>query len=208
MKGPSQAMGGRIDLSTIASWIEPGTRVLDLGCGDGTLLGRLKQEKGVACLGVDHNIESISACTEKGIAVVHKDLNSSLACFETLSYDYVILSQTIHQTGSPDLLMAEALRIGRRAIVSFPNFGYWAVRLHLLLKGTMPKSEELPFEWYRTPNIHLTTIADFEELCREKDVRILERTELARRRIRHRPFCSNLLSEAAVFLLEQPARSS
>jgi methionine biosynthesis protein MetW len=191
----------RSDLEAIAEWIEPGSAVLDLGCGDGELLEYLVAEKGVRGTGVDIDLDKIVACARKGIPVVQKDLNGSLECFDTGSYDYVIVSQTIHQLKEPDRMLAEALRIGRRAIVSFPNFGHYSLRLQLLVSGRMPKSSALPFEWYRTPNIHLMTIADFETFCRERGLRILRRVDISRRRFRRRLFWPNLLSEGTVVLL-------
>jgi methionine biosynthesis protein MetW len=192
---------GRTDLSAIAQWIEPGSSVLDLGCGEGELLEHLMAEKGVRGAGVDIDLDKIVACVQKGIPVVQKDLNGSLECFETGAYDYVIVSQTIHQLREPDRMMAEILRIGRRAIVSFPNFGHYSLRLQLLASGTMPKSSALPFEWYRTPNIHLMTIADFEKFCGERGIRILRRADISKRRFRKRLFWRNLLSEGTVVLL-------
>jgi methionine biosynthesis protein MetW len=191
----------RSDLEAIAEWIEAGSTVLDLGCGDGELLEYLMAEKGVRGMGVDIDLDKIVACAQKGIPVVQKDLNGSLECFDTGSYDYVIVSQTIHQLKEPDRMMAEILRIGRRAIVSFPNFGHYALRLQLLVSGRMPKSSALPFEWYRTPNIHLMTIADFETFCRERGLTILRRVDISRRRFRRRLFWPNLLSEGTVVLL-------
>lgn len=191
----------RSDLEAIAEWIESGSTVLDLGCGDGELLEYLVAEKGVHGMGVDIDLDKIVACARKGIPVVQKDLNGSLECFETGSYDYVIVSQTIHQLKEPDRMMAEILRIGRRAIVSFPNFGHYSLRLQLFVSGRMPKSSALPFEWYRTPNIHLMTIADFETFCRERGLRILRRVDISRRRFRRRLFWPNLLSEGTVLLL-------
>jgi methionine biosynthesis protein MetW len=192
---------GRIDLSAIVDWIEPHSTVLDLGCGDGQLLEQLIADKGIRGTGVDIDLDRIVACVQKGIPVVHKDLNGSLACFETGSYDYVIVSQTIHQLREPDRLMTESLRIGRHAIVSFPNFGHYTLRLQLLLTGRMPKTATLPFEWYRTPNIHLTTIDDFERFCRERGIHILKRAGIARGHFRRRLFWPNLLSEGTVVLL-------
>jgi len=192
---------GRTDFSAIADWIEPGSSVLDLGCGDGELLEHLMLDKGVRGTGVDIDLDKIVACAAKGISVVQKDLNGSLDCFETGAYDYVIVSQTIHQLLEPDRMMSEILRIGRRAIVSFPNFGHYSLRLQLLFSGRMPKSSTLPFEWYRTPNIHLMTIADFEKFCRERALRILRRVDISGGRVRRRLFWPNLLSAGTVLLL-------
>jgi len=201
MRGLLRSDAGRIDLSAIVDWIEPGSTVLDLGCGDGELLAQLIAAKEIRGTGVDNDLDRIVACAQKGIPVVHKDLNGPLDCFETGAYDYVIVSQTIHQLRAPDRLMMESLRIGRHAIVSFPNFGHYALRLQLLLTGRMPKSATLPFEWYQTPNIHLTTIDDFERFCRQHGIRILRRVGIARGRFRRRLFWPNLLSEGTVVLL-------
>jgi methionine biosynthesis protein MetW len=199
-----QGPDARTDLSAIVDWIEPGSSVLDLGCGDGDLLEQLIREKGVRGTGVDIDPEKLLACIRRGIPVVQRDLNGSLECFETGSYDYVIVSQTIHQLKAPDAMMGEILRIGRHAIVSFPNFGHYSLRLQLLLSGRMPKSRSLPFEWYRTPNIHLMTLADFRQFCRERAIRILRRVDISNRRFRRRLFWPNWLSEGTVVLLGRP----
>jgi methionine biosynthesis protein MetW len=195
---------GRTDLSAIVAWIEPSSTVLDLGCGDGELLEHLIAEKGVRGTGVDIDLNKIVACARKGISVVQRDLNGPLDCFESGAYDYVIVSQTIHQLLEPDRMMSEILRIGRRAIVSFPNFGHYTPRLQLLLTGRMPKSSTLPFEWYHTPNIHLMTIADFEQFCRARGILILRRVDISGRRFRRHLFWPNLLSEGTVVLLGRP----
>jgi methionine biosynthesis protein MetW len=191
----------RTDLSAIIAWVEPGSTVLDLGCGEGTLLEHLVREKGVRGMGIDIDLDNIVACIEKGLPVVQKDLNEPLTSFDEGSYDYVILSQTIHQLRTPDRLMKDILRIGRCAVVSFPNFGHYSLRLQLLLAGKMPKSRALPFEWYRTPNIHLTTLADFEDYCREQGIRIAGRVHVFRGRYRRYLPWPNLLSEGVVLLL-------
>jgi methionine biosynthesis protein MetW len=202
-----RATEGRTDLSAIVEWIEPGSSVLDLGCGEGELLETLIAEKGVRGTGVDIDFDKLVACAGRGIPVVQQDLNGSLDYFESGTYDYVIVSQTIHQLREPDRLMQEILRIGRHAIISFPNFGHYSLRLQLLLSGRMPMSKTLPFEWYRTPNIHLMTIADFEVFCRERSIRILRRVDISRRRFRRRLFWPNLLSEGTVVLLaNEPAK--
>jgi methionine biosynthesis protein MetW len=193
-------VNGRTDLSAIVEWIEEGSSVLDLGCGDGALLDYLVNQKRVRGTGVDIDHDKLLACIRRGIPVVQKDLNYALACFESGSYDYVILSQTIHQVAQPEELMTEILRIGRSAVVSFPNFGHFSLRLQLLRSGRMPRTRALPFEWYRTPNIHLTTLADFEAFCRERRIRILRRAYILRRRLIHRLALANLLSEGVVLL--------
>jgi methionine biosynthesis protein MetW len=201
VRGLLSAAAGRADFSPILGWVKPGSSVLDLGCGEGDLLARLISDNGAQGMGVDNDIEKVVACVRKGIPVVQKDLNRPLSCFETGSYDYVIVSQTIHQVAQPDDLMQEVLRIGRNAVLSFPNFGHVSLRLQLTLGGKMPKSKTLPFEWYRTPNIHLLTLADFAALCRRRGVRILDRVYFLGGRLRRRLLWPNLLAEGGVFLL-------
>jgi methionine biosynthesis protein MetW len=193
-------VNGRTDLSAIAEWIVSDSSVLDLGCGDGALLDHLIHQKRIRGTGVDIDLEKLRACIQRGIPVVQKDLNLPLDCFESGSYDYVILSQTIHQVARPEQLMAEILRIGRSAIVSFPNFGHYSLRFQLLLSGRMPRTSALPFEWYRTPNIHLMTLSDFEAFCTERRIRILRRAYILRRRLRHRLALANLFAEGVVAL--------
>ncbi|MBN2371619.1 MAG: methionine biosynthesis protein MetW [Vicinamibacteria bacterium] len=191
---------GRIDLTAIAEWITEDGNVLDLGCGDGALLDHLIRHKRIRGMGVDIDFKRLLSCVRRGIPVVQKDLNQPLGCFGDGSYDHVILSQTIQQVSRPEDLMMEILRIGRNAIVSFPNFGHYSLRLQLLLSGRMPRTRALPYEWHRTPNIHLMTLADFEAFCHERHVRILRRAYILRRRLRRRVVFANLLSEGAVVL--------
>jgi methionine biosynthesis protein MetW len=189
------------DLAAMIEWIEPGSRVLDLGCGDGSLLEQLIRLKGVQGMGVDIDQERLLACAEKGLPVVQRDLNAGLKAFGDQSYDYVIVSQTIHQVRYPDQLVDEVLRVGRRAVVSFPNFGHWALRLELLLKGRTPKSELLPYEWWQTPNIHFFTLDDFKGFCQARQVRILKCHHLWDGQVRERLPFANLLSQGSVVLL-------
>jgi methionine biosynthesis protein MetW len=133
--------------------------------------------------------------------VVQKDLDKPLTDFGDAAYDYVIVSQTIHQLPHPDRTMQEILRIGRHAVVSFPNFGHWRLRLQLLFSGRMPKTSSLPFEWYQSPNIHLMTLADFEDFCRLREIRLLRRVDISGRRFRRSSAFANLLTEAVVVLL-------
>jgi methionine biosynthesis protein MetW len=188
------------DLAAMIEWIEPGSRVLDLGCGDGSLLEQLIRLKGVRGMGVDIDQDRLLACAEKGLPVVQRDLNAGLKAFGDQSYDYVIVSQTIHQVRYPDQLVDEVLRVGRRAVVSFPNFGHWALRLDLL-KGRTPKSELLPYEWWQTPNIHFFTLDDFKAFCAARHVRILKCHHLWDGQVRERLPFANLLSQGSVVLL-------
>lgn len=164
----------RPDFAAIAAWIPQGASVLDLGCGDGSLLQYLKRERGVRGYGVEISDAGIVACIQNGVNVIQNDLDSGLKDFESGSFDYVILSQTLQATRHTAPLMQEILRVGREGIVSFPNFGYWKARLNVL-RGHMPVSEELPYQWYDTPNVHLCTLHDFENFCASHQVQILER---------------------------------
>jgi methionine biosynthesis protein MetW len=164
----------RPDFAAIAAWIPQGASVLDLGCGDGSLLQYLKSERNVRGYGVEISDAGIVACIQNGVSVIQNDLDSGLADFESDSFDYVILSQTLQATRHTEPLIQEMLRVGHEGIVSFPNFGYWKNRLDVLF-GNMPVSKELPYQWYDTPNVHLCTFHDFENLCATLKVQILER---------------------------------
>ncbi len=157
----------RIDLSLIADMVEPGSRVLDVGCGDGALLDLLASRRQVDARGIELSREGVARCLARGLSVVQGDADADLADYPDDAFDYVILSQTIQATRRPRSVLENMLRIGRRAIVSFPNFGHWSIRAHLLFKGRMPVTENLPESWYDTPNIHFCTIRDFVGLCEE-----------------------------------------
>jgi methionine biosynthesis protein MetW len=165
----------RFDLALIQNWIEPGARVLDLGCGDGTLLEALRDHKNVDGLGVEIEADDITRCIARGINVVEQDLNASLGNFKTGSFDVVVMTLALQALRYPHRVLDEMLRIGREGIVTFPNFGHWRCRWYLGSRGRMPVSEFLPYTWYDTPNIHFCTVDDFEALCREKNIRILDR---------------------------------
>lgn len=165
----------RTDFAIIADWIKPGSSVLDLGCGDGVLLAYLKQQKRARGYGIEIDDEDITASIKNGVNVIHMDLNEGLSEFDEDSFDYVVLSLTLQAMQSPELLLKEMMRVGTEGIVTFPNFGNWKSRLQLALGGRMPVTRSLPNEWYNTPNIHLCTIKDFEELCRKLGFKIIER---------------------------------
>ncbi|MGA0114883.1 MAG: methionine biosynthesis protein MetW [Burkholderiales bacterium] len=186
----------RPDFAAIAQWVSQGAHVLDLGCGDGTLLKYLQQARAVTGYGVEIDDRNVLECVNNGVHVIQSDLERGLAEFEDNSFDFVVLSQTLQAMRNTERIMREMLRVGRAGIVTFPNFGYWKNRLHVL-RGRMPVSENLPFEWFDTPNIHLCTIADFERFCAERGIRIIGRTVLTGSR--PAPAWPNLLGELAVY---------
>ena len=164
----------RPDFAAIAAWIPPGASVLDLGCGDGSLLRYLQGTSKVQGYGVEISDDNIVACIRNQVNVIQGDLESGLSGFESNAFDYVILSQTLQATRHTEPLMQEMLRVGREGIVSFPNFGYWRNRMDIL-QGNMPVSEDLPYQWYDTPNVHLCTLHDFETFCHDNKMYILDR---------------------------------
>lgn len=166
----------RPDLAIIEQWVKPNSQVLDLGCGEGALLQHLRTQKQVRGYGLEINPEKITRCIENGVNVIEQNLDTGLGNFKDNSTDTVIMTQALQAVKRPDELVDEMLRIGKQAIVTFPNFGYWRTRLYLMLKGRMPMSETLPYNWYDTPNIHLCTFKDFEQLCHDKGIKILNRT--------------------------------
>ncbi len=173
-RDPSALAAARPDFAAIAAWIPHGASVLDLGCGDGSLLRFLQDTRQASGYGVEISDANIVECIRNGVNVIQGDLESELSGFETDSFDFVILSQTLQATRHTEALVREILRVGREGVVSFPNFGYWKNRLNVL-RGNMPVSEDLPFQWYDTPNVHLCTLDDFETFCAEHRVRILDR---------------------------------
>jgi len=168
-------MNLRTDLSLISEWVEAGAHVLDLGCGNCALLAYLRDTKQVTGYGLEIDTENIIHCLEKGVNVIDTDLNKGLLDFVDNSFDYVIMSQTLQAIHRPDLLLREMLRVGREGIVTFPNFGHWSCRLQLTVNGEMPMSQVLVNEWYKTENIHLCTLRDFEKLCKAQYIEILQR---------------------------------
>ena len=157
----------RYDLQIIASWIDPGSRVLDLGCGEGELLNYLKKEKQTLGTGIESSEEKVTKCIEKGVQVLQGDIIEEILDYPDNAFDYVILSQTLQQVYEPDKLIKELLRVGRRIIVSFPNFSHWSIRLQILFSGYAPKNRQLPYEWYNTPNIRVITINDFRRFVKD-----------------------------------------
>ena len=155
----------RVDFALMSEMIKPGSRVLDVGCGDGELLEYLERERGVEGRGIELSQKGVNASVARGLAVIQGDADTDLVHYPDDAFDYVILSQTIQATYEPRVVLEQMLRIGRRAIVSFPNFGHWRVRTQLAILGRMPVSKSLPYSWYDTPNIHFCTIRDFVDLC-------------------------------------------
>ena len=186
----------RPDFAAIAAWIHEGESVLDLGSGDGSLLRYLKERRKVRGYGVEISDADIVACIRNDVNVIQGNLESGLSGFENEAFDFVLLSQTLQATRHTEALVNEMLRVGREGIVSFPNFGHWKNRLSVL-SGNMPVSRELPYQWYDTPNVHLCTLHDFEDFCRDLHVAILDRRVMSgEREVRMLP---NLLGSTAVY---------
>src|SRR3989440_2268361 len=195
----------RRDLRVIAEMIEPESRVLDIGCGDGALLAYLAREKGVDARGMELSQSGVNACVRHGLSVIQGDADHDLDAFPAGAFDVVVLSQTLQATHRPRRVVEELVRIGRRAIVSFPNFGFWRIRFGLLVTGRMPVSHCLANPWYETPNIHLCTIRDFVALCDELGVRVDRSVTLDRHgqpySLDPRGSLANLLAEQGIFVL-------
>lgn len=191
-------MSLRPDLALIASHVQPGTRVLDVGCGDGMLLAALRDERAVDARGMEIDAEKVEQCVSRGLSVIQGDANTDLAFYPDDSFDYAILSQTLQTTQRPDQMLDELLRVGRQAFVSFPNFAHWRVRLYLLVKGRMPVTRNLPQTWYDTPNIHHLTIADFRDLLDVRGVKVKRCWFLSRGKLIS-PMNANWRAHNAVF---------
>ena len=195
-------MSLRPDLRIIAEAVPPGARVLDVGCGDGALMAALRDGKGVDARGIELSREGVSAAVARGLSVVQGDADTDLADYPTDAFDYAILSQTLQATRAPHRVLDELLRIGRHAIVSFPNFAYWRVRLSLMFGGRMPMTRALPVSWYETENIHFCTIDDFRALIGAKGLTVERERFLTHGRPRSATL-ANLLAEQAIFVLRR-----
>ena len=188
----------RYDFPIIANWINPNSKVLDLGCGDGGLLNYLSQERSITGYGIEKNPDNWLKSLEAGINVLQVDLEAGLSEFEDDSFDVVILSKTIQSVHNTEEILNEMLRVGKQVIVTFPNFGYWKDRIQSI-QGVMPKSNELPYSWFNTPNVHLCTIQDFDELCQSNKYKIINRLVLTdNKSVR---FFPNLLGALALYNL-------
>ncbi|HLW26107.1 MAG TPA: methionine biosynthesis protein MetW [Kiloniellales bacterium] len=196
----------RSDLRLIADLIEPGSRVLDIGCGEGILLEYLVREKAVVGRGMELSQEGVNASVARGLSVVQGDADTALSYYPDQAFDVVVLSKTLQATRDPRAVLRQLVRIGNNAIVSFPNFGYWRIRLELLLRGRMPMTPSLPAPWYETENIHLCTLRDFVALCEQEQIRV-ERAFTVRDDGSPRPISSlglaNLFGHDGVFLLRR-----
>jgi methionine biosynthesis protein MetW len=194
----------RAEQRLIAEWITQGSRVLDLGCGDGALLAVLQDQNGVTGYGIEIDPDNIVTCIKRGVNVIHSDLDAGLSEFDADSFDFVIMTQTLQAMRFPHELLDEILRIGRQGIVTFPNMGHWKCRAQILL-GRMPVTRHLPNTWYDTPNIHMCTIDDFEDLCGAKRLEILERAivDSQHRAMSRMRLLPNLLAEIAIYRVKR-----
>ena len=192
----------RYEFELIASWIPERSRVLDLGCGDGVLLAGLNATHGVSGYGVEIDAAGVTASVRNGINVIQMDMETGPSTFEDNAFDVVILSQTLQAMHNVELIMREMLRVGREGIVTFPNFGYWRHRLDIL-RGHMPVSRTLPYQWYDTPNIHLCTVKDFEDLCAKLGAEILDEQVISGGSTVH--FMPNLMGNVGVFRFREKA---
>ena len=198
-----QIVQNNIGYQNVLEAISQGSKVLDLGCGDGSLLQLLRDEKNVYPYAVEISESGVSKCIEKGLFCYQADIDDGLSDYKDKSFDYVILNQTLQSVKKPSFVVDEILRIGKIAIISFPNFAYYPVRIKFSLSGTMPKSKSLPYEWYNSPNIHMLTIKDFRKFCKERGYHILHEKHFSRSRgkDRKRKILPNLIAEYGFFIV-------
>lgn len=191
----------RADLDIIQQWIPENSRVLDLGCGDGELLAWLNANKNVTGYGLEIDPDKINACLEKGVNVVEQNLDLGLGNFASNSFDVVVMTQALQVVHYPDRILQEMLRVGRTCIITFPNFGHWRCRWYLATRGRMPVSDFMPYTWYNTPNIHFCTFKDFEALCKEMQMQVLDRLAVDNQHRDHlgNRLLPNLLGEIGIY---------
>lgn len=204
------SQGLHLNYEIICDHIEQESKVLDLGCGSGALLKLLREKKNAYCRGVEINEDNVIKCIEKGLSVFQGDIDEGLKDYQDKSFDYVILNQTLQCVHKPDYAIQEMLRVGKRIVISFPNFAYWRVRFYLFFNGRMPKSAILPFEWYNTPNIHLLTLSDFREFCKLRQIKILKEIYMNRAKVKDDllpRLMPNLFAEEAIFIVERDISS-
>lgn len=190
----------RIDYRIIYQIIEPGSRVLDLGCGTGELLSFLVKEKNAVVQGIELSDEAIYKCVEKGLSVFHGDIDSGLSEYPDKSFDYVILNQSMQELKKADFVIKEALRVGKKVIVGFPNFAYWWARFMLFFRGKAPITSSLPYRWYNTPNLHFLSISDFKNFCADEKIKVIQAHYLGKSKVVK--FWPNLLALNAIFVIE------
>ena len=194
------------EFKIISDLIEKNTRVLDVGCGDGILMEYLKYNKEIDIRGIEISKDNVQKCLSKGLTVIEGDAEKDLLQFPDSSFDFVILSQTLQAFLNPEIVIKELLRVGKKAIVTIPNFGFWKVRLHLLIKGTMPITKNLPDEWYNTPNLHMCTIKDFYNFCENRKIKLDKSLALCNEKIssinKLNLNSKNLSAELGIFLIE------
>ena len=198
----TESKGLHLNYSIITDMISSQDSVLDVGCGDGTLMKMLR-EKNVHVTGIDIDQNNIVKCLEKGLSVIQGDIDEGLQGYSDKSYDYVVLNQTLQSTEKPDYVIQEMLRVGKKVVISFPHFAYWKVRFYLMFHGKMPKSNILPFEWYNTPNIHLLTIKDFYDFAKRHNFRIEKKLCMTKGKLSKcfiRKIFDNLFTEEVIFL--------
>ncbi len=189
----------RRDILNIVNFVEKGSSVLDLGCGDGELLSLLITKKNCKGKGIEINEKKILKCIEKGLTVYHGDMDEILSCYQNRSYDYIILSLTLHQVKNPEKIIDESVRIGKKVIISFPNFANWRIRFNLLFKGTLPTYDSCAYEWYSENYVHFITIKEFERFCKKKGLKILKKKFLPETFFWINP---NFIAHSAIYCLE------
>ena len=195
------------EFKIISNLIDKNTRVLDVGCGDGTLMEYLKDSRKIDIRGIEISKNNVQKCLSKGLTVIEGDAEKDLLQFPDSSFDFVILSQTLQAFLTPEIVIKELLRVGKKAVVTIPNFGFWKVRLHLLLKGTMPITKNLPDEWYNTPNLHMCTLKDFYNFCENRNIKLDQSIALKNDKIstinKLNLNIKNLSAELGIFLIER-----